>query len=238
MTVRLSKCRFGFNEIRYLGFVIDGKHLKPQCEKIDALMKIPPPTTKKTLRSFLGMISFYRMFIPQASELTAPLSYLLRKNVREPLMWTKELAERFEKLKFTLCQHPVLKLPDPNIPFILRTDASNCGLGAVLLQYLDDSPFPVAYASRKLLDREKGYSTIERECLAIVFGVQRFEYYLKGKEFILEVDHKPLVYMNTAKSSNNRLIRWALCLQSFRFRIVHVAGTDNVGADLLSRSGK
>jgi len=139
-----------------LGFVIDGKHLKPQCEKIDALMKIPPPTTKKMLRSFLGMISFYRMFIPQASELTAPLSDLLRKNVREPLMWTKELAERFEKLKFTLCQHPVLKLPDPNIPFILRTDASDCGLGAVLLQYLDDSPFPVAYASRKLLDREKG----------------------------------------------------------------------------------
>jgi len=114
LTVRPSKCRFGFNEIRYLGFGIDGKHLKPQCEKIDALMKIPPPTTKKTLRSFLGMISFYRMFIPQASELTAPLSDLLRKNVREPLMWTKELAERFEKLKFTLCQHPVLKLPDPD----------------------------------------------------------------------------------------------------------------------------
>jgi len=122
-------------------------------------------------------------------------------------MWTKELAERFEKLKFTFYQHPVFKLLDPNIPFILRTDASDCGLGAVLLQYLEDSPFPVAYASRKLLDREKRYSTIERECLAIVFGVQRFEYYLKSKEFILEVDHKPLVYMNTAKSSNNRLIR-------------------------------
>ena len=130
---------------------------------------------------------------------------------------------------------PVLKLPDINIPFILRTDASDCGLGAVLLQYVDDAPFPVAYASRKLLDREKKYSTVERECLAILFGVNRFQYYLMGKEFLLEVDHKPLVWMNSAKSRNSRLVRWSLNLQSFRFRIVHIAGKDNVGADLLSR---
>ena len=129
-------------------------------------------------------------------------------------------------------------LPNVGEEFILRTDASDLSLGAVLLQYLNDVPFPVAYASRKLLDRERNYSAIERECLAIIFGVHRFQYYLLGKEFILEVDHKPLIYMNKAKSSNSRLVRWSLSLQSFRFRVVHIAGADNVGADLLSRSGK
>ncbi|KAK3880810.1 hypothetical protein Pcinc_014731 [Petrolisthes cinctipes] len=116
------------------------------------------------------------------------------------------------------------------------TDASQHGLGAVLLQYFDGQPHPVAYASRKLLDRERKYSTIEREALAIVFGVAKFDYYLRGKEFILETDHKPLVYLKTSKCSNDRLMRWALRLQDYPFRVVHIAGRDNVGADLLSRS--
>ena len=184
------------------------------------------------------MVSFYRMFIPHASHLSSCLSDLLRKNVREPLVWTEELLSKFNALKSALSSEPILKLPDANAPFILRTDASEYGLGAVLLQYHEDVPFPVAYASRKLLEREKRYSTIERECLAILFGIKRFEYYLTGKEFILEVDHRPLVYLNKAKNLNNRLTRWALNLQPFRFRLVHIAGADNVGADFLSRAEK
>ncbi|KAK3889172.1 hypothetical protein Pcinc_006797 [Petrolisthes cinctipes] len=87
-----------------------------------------------------------------------------------------------------------------------------------------------------LLDREQKYSTIEREALAIGFGVAEFDYYLRGKEFILETDHKPLVYLKTSKCSNDRLMRWALRLQDYPFRVIHIAGRDNVGADLLSRS--
>ena len=101
---------------------------------------------------------------------------------------------------------------------------------------MDETPFPVAYASRKLLPREQSLSTIERECLGIVFGVLKFTYYLMGKEFILEVDHKPLIYMNKHKSSNDKVLRWSLALQPYRFRVVHIAGADNVGADLLSRA--
>ena len=181
------------------------------------------------------MISFYRMFIPNLSGITSSLSDMLRKNIREPLTWTKELESKFEQLKYYMTSEPVLKLPDINLPFVLRTDASNVGVGAVLIQYENDVPRPIAYASRKLLDRERNYSTIERECLAIIFGVTRFQYYLTGKEFIMETDHKPLIFMNTAKSSNNRIVRWSLCLQSFKFRVIHIAGRDNIGADFLSR---
>lgn len=235
LTAKPSKCRIGFTSIQYLGYIIDGKNLKPQHDKIEALISIPIPRTKKALRSFLGMVSFYRMFIPHVSDLTGPLSDLLRKGVSEPLPWNEAVQANFHQLKVALTTEPILKLPDVNLPFVLRTDASDRGLGAVLLQYGNDVPFPVAYASRKLQDRERRYSTVERECLAIIFGIQRFEYYLLGKEFVLEVDHKPLVYMNTKRSGNNRLVRWSLSLQPFRFRIVHIAGKDNIGADALSR---
>lgn len=116
--------------------------------------------------------------------------------IREPLHWTSEHQSCFEQPKAALA----CKLPDVSLPFIWRTDAHNSGLGAVLLQYHNGVPFPVAYASKKLLDREKRYLTIERECFAIIFGIQRFKYYLLGQEFILETNHKPLVYLNELKT--------------------------------------
>lgn len=178
LTARPSKCRFGFPFIQYLGFVLDGDHLRPMQDKTEALKEIKPPTTKKSLRSFLGMVSFYRCFIPMASKLTGPLSDFLRKSQREPLQWSEDLLMRFEHLKDALSSKPVLRLPNPVMPFVLRTDASNLGLGAVLLQYYDGTPHPVAYASRKLLDRERKYATIEKEALAIVFGISKFDFYL------------------------------------------------------------
>ena len=235
LTVKPAKCRFGVDSINYLGFVLTPDHLQPQADKITAITSMTPPVTKKLLRSFLGLVSFYRIFIPQASELTGPISDLLKKPVREPLPWTDDLRSRFELLKQALSSSPVLRLPDSDKTFVLRTDASNYGLGAVLLQYHEDRPHPIAYGSRKLLDRERRYSTIERECLAIIFGVNKFDYFLRGKEFVLEVDHKPLIYLEKFKGRNDRVLRWALSLQPYKFRVVHIAGSENIGADLLSR---
>ena len=116
--------------------------------------------------------------------------------------------------------------------FVVRTDASGVGLGAILMQYFEDEPFPIAYASRKLSDVERRYSTIERECLAIIFGVTKFRYYLVGKEFVLEVDHQPLTYLNNFKGNNSRIMRWALCLQAYNYRISYIKGSENIGADL------
>ena len=112
----------------------------------------------------------------------------------------------------------------------MYTDASGTDVGAVLLKYHYNTPHPVAYVSRKLLDRETRYSTVERELLAVVWAVHRFKHYLLGASFVLEVDHKPLVYLNKFKGDNARLMRWALGLQPFNFQIVHINGRDNVSA--------
>lgn len=236
LTVTPSKCRFGFPSIQHLGFIIDGKTLGPVLDKIQAILVVPPPTSKKALRSFLGLISFYRRFINHVSSLTSPLSDMLKRGVKEPLVWSPEAVDCFSILKKVLAEDPVLKLPNISAPFVLRTDSSGYGLDAVLLQYVDNLHFPVAYASRKLLERERNYSTVERECLGIIFGVNRFKLYLIGVEFLLEVDHKPLIYLKKFKGNNQRLLRWALSLQEFRFRLVHIAGPSNVGADFLSRA--
>ena len=120
LTVRPCKCRIGFPSIQYLGFLVDGEHLRPQHDKVEALLKVGPPSTKKTLRSFLGMISFYRMFIPQFSSLSSSLSDLLRKGVKEPLEWTSLHQQKFDQLKLAFLSDPILKLPDITKPLSLE----------------------------------------------------------------------------------------------------------------------
>ena len=119
--------------------------------------------------------------------------------------------------------------------FILRTDASDTGIGAVLMQYHEETLFPVCYASRKLQDREKKYAIPEKECLAIIWAVNKFYSYIHGVEFILQTDHHSLQYLNKSKFYNARLMRWAMALQPFRMSIQYIKGRENVGADLLSR---
>jgi len=236
LTAQPSKCKIGLDSLEYLGYHLSGEDLRPQAPKLRAIQEISPPTSKKQLRSFLGLVSFYRKFVPNLATISAPLTDMLKKNCREPLVFSSEQIESFNSVKRSLTKDPVLRIPDLNSCFVLRTDASNVGVGAVLLQYFDNEPFPISYASRKLSDTEKRYSVIERECLAIMFGISKFKQYLIGKEFILEVDHRPLVYLNKFKGSNDRLMRWALSLQSYKFRIVYIRGAENVGADCLSRN--
>ena len=122
------------------------------------------------------------------------------------------------------------------IPFVLWSDPSDVGVRAVLLQEFEgEGPLPIAYASKKLLPREKNYSIIEKECLRIIWGIEKFRKYLYGVEFLPETDHKPLSYLQTAKVPNPRIMRWAIRLQPYRFRIVAIRGQDNLGADYLSR---
>ena len=134
-----------------------------------------------------------------------------------------------------MSQSPVLRLPYLDKEFILRTVASNAGIKAVLLREHEGMKFPVCYASKKLKVAERAYSVIERECLGLVWGVQKFQAYLYGKRFILETDHEPLLYLNRAKVANARIMRWALALQPYSFMISAIKGSENVGADFLSR---
>ena len=149
--------------------------------------------------------------------------------------WTEIQEHAFNSLKKALTMSPILKLPNVSEMFILRTDASDRGIGSVLLQEEVGVKWPVAYASRKLLPREKAYATVEKECLALVWSIQKFQRYLYGKHFIVETDHQPLLYLNKAKVSNARLMRWALLLQPYRYTVHAIKGSEIVGADYLSR---
>ena len=234
LTVKPSKCRFGFPTINDLGFVVGNNEVRPQLDKVSAILNTPCPETKKSLCSFLGLASPYRKFMPNAATITASLTDKLKSVRPNNYIWSAQSYLNFETIIRALTASSVPKLPDVSKKFVPCTDASGTGIGAVLLQYHDNTPHPVAYASRKLLDRETRYTTVERELLAVVWDVHRFKYYLLGASFLLEVDHKPLAYLNKFKGDNARLMRWALGLQAFNFQIVHINGRDNVGANFLS----
>lgn len=164
-----------------------------------------------------------------------PLTDLTSKGSPNQLIWGEAQDKAFATLKHCVCNPPILRLPDLSKPFVLQTDASSEGIGAILLQDENGVKHPVAFASKKLLPRERNYSTIEREALAIVWGIQKFENFLYGQQFYLETDHQPLQYLNNAKFQNGRLMRWALALQPYRFTVRAIKGSHNVGADFLSR---
>ncbi|XP_071493976.1 uncharacterized protein [Diadema antillarum] len=235
LTARPSKCFIGQTSVEFLGHVIEHGQVRPRPEKLKAIQEVSQPQTKRELRSFLGMANYYRKFIPNYAAVAAPLTDRTRNAEPNKVKWETSQEQAFTTLKEKLSNPPILHLPDLSQDFILRTDASNVGLGAVLLQTHQDERFPVSYASRKLLRREQAYSTIERECLAVVWAVKKFEPYLYGRQFVLETDHHPLVYMNKASPTNGRLMRWILALQPYRFRVEAIRGSENVGADLLSR---
>ena len=238
LTARPSKILAGFQSLEFLGHVVGSGVLRPDESKTDKILQVSTPTTKKQVRSLLGLLSFYRRYIPGFASVAAPLTDLTKEGGRScrPIHWTPDCASALQEIQDILSRKPVLLLPRLDLPFVLQTDASSTGLGAVLLQEFEDSLHPVCFASRKLLDREKRYSTIERECLAIVWAVHKFVRFLWGVRFVLQTDHRPLTYLRTSNFKNSRIMRWALSLQEFSFEVLPVSGQANVFADLLSRS--
>ena len=235
MTVKPSKCKVAHTEIEFLGHVVGNNQCKCQSDKAEKIKNAPRPTNKKQVRAFLGLTGYYRNFIAQFAIIAQPLYATLKKNSPNQITWNPVLERSFATLKNALCSKPILQLPDASKPFILRTDASQDGVGAVLMQENEGGIFPVAYHSRKLSSAERNYSTVEKELLAVVDGIKKYYYYLYGAQFILETDHMPLTSIGTTKTANARLTRWALYLQQFNFAVKYIKGSENVGADLLSR---
>ena len=162
---------------------------------------------------------------------------LTKKSAPNCPVWTNQCEEAFQTLKRLLCSAPVLKGPDFNKPFILQTDASERGIGAVLSQ-LDENQeeHPIAFFSKKLLTREEKFSTIEKECLAIKLACQSFRVHLLGRPFLIQTDHRALEWLDRLKENNARLTLWSLVLQPFQFEVKHRPGRDNGNADALSRA--
>ena len=182
------------------------------------------------------MSGYYRKHIKNFSELALPLTDLTKKGKATIVEWSEACEKSFNDLKSALTAEPVLKSPDFDKHFYLQVDASDRGLGAVLSQ-LDNKGLdhPIMYLSRKLLDRETNYPTVEKECLGIIWAVQQLHYYLLGREFTIQTDHEPLTWLERVKCKNQKILRWSLTLQQYCFKIEHKPGKLNNNADGLSR---
>ena len=233
LKLKPSKCQLLRKSVAFLGHNISSRGISPKMDKIEAVSKWAPPKTAQELQQFLGFASFYRRYIRDFATIAEPLNQLTRKN-RE-FKWEARCAESFNRLKEALCQHPVLAHPDFQLPFQLTTDASATGLGAVLSQTQLGEERPLCYASRTLTSAERNYSTTERECLAVVWAMEYFDYYLSGATFTVYTDHNPLTYLRSIPQPHGRLARWILRLEQYQFNIKYKPGKDIPHADALSR---
>ncbi|KAL1246972.1 hypothetical protein QQF64_034274 [Cirrhinus molitorella] len=235
LTLNVRKCEWARQETKYLGYHLGNGKLRPQVDKVEAIQRSPRPRSKKEMRSFLGLVGWYRRFIPDFATVATPLTNLLAKAAKSPIEWSKDCETAFRNLKERICSSPVLQSPDFNQRFLVQVDASATGVGAVLAQGEVGAEKPVVYISRKLLPRETRYSTVEKECLATKWSLESLRYYLLGREFDLETDHRALTWIQTMKDHNSRVMRWYLSLQPYKFKVRHRPGRQNVVADYLSR---
>ena len=197
LTIRPTKCLFGVNSVDFLGHRLEQGMTGLHQNNVEKIKDSPRSSTKKQVWSFMGLAGYYRDFIPNFTAIAAPLSDLTRKGQPNKVEVGEGQEKAYQTIKSYLTSEPILRLPDPAKTYFLRTDASNNGIGAVLMQRHEEKLFPVCCASKKLSSAERNYSTIEMENVAIVWGIKRFYLYLYNVP-----DHEPLKYMDSAKYSN------------------------------------
>jgi hypothetical protein len=234
LTLKLKKCHFAKNELKFLGHLLRKGTILPDPAKTDAVRKFPPPRNIRSLRTFLGLSNYYRRFIEHFAYLARPLYVLLKKG--QPFMWQRAQESAFGELKQKLLTAPCLYPPDFRRRFCLQTDASDVGIGAVLKQDYEDGEHPVAYLSRQYLEAETHYAATEKEALAIVWAIHELRHYLADCSFDVVTDHSALVWMPRMTSTNARVQRWAIQLSSYHFTVYHRKGSANANADALSRA--
>lgn len=230
LTINLDKSKFCRSELKYLGFVVNEKGLQVDPEKVAAISSYKRPKTRKQLKRFIGMASWYRKFVPAFSSIMAPLHALT--SLKNAFKWSPECEFAFESIKEKLISAPVLACPDFSKPFDLYCDASGVGIGAILSQ----EGKVVAYASRSLTDGEKKYFPTELECLAVLWAIEKFRGYLEGYHFNVITDHASLLWLNNLKDPCGRLGRWAVRLQQYDYNVIHRKGKEHEAPDALSRN--
>ena len=231
-----DKCEFAGKSLTFVGDVVSEEGVKPDPRKTSAINNMERPKNKDDVRRFLGMVTYIAKFVPQLSTQSAPLRILLEQ--KNEWIWSHEQEQCFLKLKEILTSEPVLKFYDPERSTRISADASQYGLGAVLLQQHDEQWLPVAYASRALTSAETRYAQIEKELLASLYACERFHQYVYGQAFEVETDHKPLVSI-MAKTLNDcpiRIQRMLIRLHKYDVHMTYTPGKYMYAADTLSRA--
>lgn len=240
MVVNTAKCVFGSSQVDFLGYRISAEGTTPLPLKVQAIREFPVPKTVRELRRFLGMVNFYRRFIPDAARHQAPLNELLLGSVKgsHPVHISGERLRAFEACKEGLSQAALLAHPRFDAELALVTDASDSAIGAALQQQTTDGTFqPLAFFSRKLSPSQQKYSPYDRELLAIYESVKYFRHMVEARHFVIYTDHKPIVFAfhNRKENCSPRQFRHLDLIAQFTTDIRHISGKDNVVADALSR---
>lgn len=233
LTLNPPKCNFAAEKISYLGHDVSAKGIQPNDDNLRSIKQFPEPKCLKDVQSFLGLANYYRRFIKDFSLKAAPLTELTRKAIK--FVWSGGAQEAFDGLKEQLLSKPILTHYDNQLDCEIHADASNVGLGALLLQKHPDGLHVVSYVSRGLNKAEKNYSTTEKETLAVVFAFNKFRPYLMPRPFTVVTDHHSLCFLMKKDRLADRLARWAMQLQAYNFNIIYKSGKKHMDADCLSR---
>jgi RNase H-like domain found in reverse transcriptase len=228
LKAKQSKCEFGVKSIEYLGHVISANGVATDPTKISAMTNWPLSTTLRALGGFLGLTGYYRKFIKDYELISRPLTNLLKKNA---FKWCPEATIAFNNLKQAMCSAPVLALPDFSKPFVLETDASDLGIGAVLMQ----GKRPIAFLSKSLGIKNQHLSTYEKEFIALLTTVKRWRHYLQGMTFTIRIDHVSLKHLLEQRLTHTLQHKGLCKLLGLDYTIQYKRGVENKAADSLSR---
>ena len=229
-----EKCEFATRTVGYLGHIVTPEGISPDPDKTKSIENFPKPKKVRDVRSFLGMSSYYRRFVEGYSKIARPMNNLLKKN--QSFKWDNECQKCFDELKSRLISPPILAHFKPECPIILFTDASAYAMGAILSQIQDGKEVVISYNSKTLAERQSRYSISDRECLAIVWAVQKLRPYLYGAPFVIKTDSCCLCYIMSVKNPNGRLMRYSMFLQDYNFTVEYKSGATHTNVDCLSRN--
>ena len=225
-----SKCSFAQSQLEYLGHIISGAGVSTDPSKTSAMLEWPTPLSVTDLRGFLGLTGYYRRFVKNYGIIAKPLTALLQKN---KFVWSSTAQQAFDLLKTAMATTPVLALPNFHEPFEVETDASDIGIGAVLMQKSQ----PVAFLSKALGPTHSHLSIYEKEFLALIMAVEKWRQYLQRQEFVIITDHKSLSFLNEQNLHSDMQRKAMTRLMGLQFKVVYRRGKENLAADALSRLG-
>ena len=233
LKMKPSKCKLIRKEVLFLGHVATQEGIKPNPQIVEAVSSWKQPVNVKEIQSLVGLCSYYRQYISNFSHIASPLTQLTKKNVK--FNWDQSCQAAFEILKEKLCSAPILAFPKPGLKYILDTDASDVGIGAVLSQVQEGKERVIAYASKKLNAQQQRYSVTRRELLAVITFMNHFRHFLLGQKFLLRTDHGSLRWIFEFKDPRGQVARWLEILAQYDFDIQHRPGNKHSNADSLSR---
>ena len=241
LKLNISKCEIGVRKLNFLGHLVSEDGISPLKEKVEAISNFTRPQKVNGLRRFLGMLNYYRRFVPHAAQILSPLFELVNKYPPKKknlaLHWDHVTNESFEKAKLLLAQETLLVHPSPDATLTLSTDASNIAVGAVLHQTMNGVSQPLAFFSRKLSKTERKYSTFGRELLAIYLSIKNLRRFIEGRQVTVLTDHKPLLgALLKADRDIARETRQLNYIAQYTTTLQHISGPQNVTADTLSRA--